>query len=125
MPYQRVRNEEYTPSACQHLAYRMFDLIRDHGDWSQKTFGKDSELIEGFRGTIGAADHLEKEAREIQANPGDIAEHADALLLLLDIVRRAGYSIFDLLKAAEDKMVVNKARKWNKPVPGKATEHVK
>jgi hypothetical protein len=92
------------------LGYQLNKLAEDHAIWSQTTFGDDNE-----RGPIGPLKHLEKEAKEVQENPTDISEYADCFLLILDSSRRAGISPLQLIKAAQDKLVINKARKWPKP----------
>ncbi len=102
------------------MGWALDDLARDQAEWSQATFGKDSD-----RGPIGALKHLEKEARECQAAPTDREEYADCLLLLLDAARRAGISPCGLIRAAQAKMVVNKARTWPKPVDDTPVEHVR
>jgi hypothetical protein len=121
------------------LGRALADLARDHSDWSQATFGTDSE-----RGPIGAIRHLQKEAREAETaavvvaatwpdselaplRTADLQEElADCLLLLLDANRRAGFSLPNLIDAAAAKMVKNKARTWPAPLAGDLpTEHVK
>lgn len=96
------------------------ELARDQAEWSQATFGADTE-----RGPLGALRHLEKEAREAQAAPSDVTEYADCLILLLDASRRAGFTPMELIAAARDKMRVNRSRAWPKPVEGQPCEHVK
>ena len=52
-------------------------------------------------------------------------ELADCLILLLDASRRAGVKPLPLIKAAQAKMKVNKARAWPKPVSDEPVEHVR
>ncbi len=87
------------------LGANLVDLADEISDWSQKTFGLDTE-----RGPLGALKHLEEEAREAQANPYGKEELADCLILLLDAARRADTSPSVLVQAARDKMKINKAR---------------
>ncbi len=90
------------------FADKFSDLVRDQSEWSQATFGSDSE-----RGPMGALKHLEKEARECQeavGTPELREELADCLLLLLDASRRAGIKPMQLVEAAQAKMVKNKQR---------------
>ncbi len=96
------------------------DLARDHAAWSQATFGSDLE-----RGPIGPLKHLEKEAREAQANPDDAEEYADCLLLLLDAARRAGIKPLELIRAAQAKLEINRGRQWSLPVSDEPVEHVR
>lgn len=91
------------------LGIALADLVEDQADWSQKTFGSDSE-----RGPIGPLKHLIKEANEAIANPTDPSEYADCLILILDASRRAGIKVMQLIEAAQAKMKKNKAREWPK-----------
>jgi NTP pyrophosphatase (non-canonical NTP hydrolase) len=122
------------------LGIHLADLVEDQADWSQATFGKDSE-----RGPLGPLKHLEKEAREaqeawerLQADIRNFAfqintstdkvkeELADCLLLVLDASRRSGIKVMQLLEAAQAKMKVNRAREWPKPTDAvNPVEHVK
>jgi hypothetical protein len=95
-------------------------LCADQAEWSQATFGAD-----GAVGPLGALRHLEKEAREAQADFTDVEEYADCLLLVLDAWRRLGGSPTELVQTAQEKMRVNRARKWGKTVPGQPAEHVR
>jgi hypothetical protein len=88
-------------------------------EWSQATFGTDSE-----RGPLGALKHLEKEAREAQ-DSCDWVEIADCQFLVFDAARRAGMSLDVLMKVCEEKLAINKARKWNKPTSDEPVEHVR
>ncbi len=105
---------------CLDFAEAVIGLVRDQAEWSQATFGTDAE-----RGPLGALKHLEKEAREAQANPSDITEYADCLLLILDAARRAKIKPLELVKAAQAKLLVNEARIWPKPVSDEPVEHVR
>jgi len=105
------------------FAVAFVELVRDHSEWSQATFGTDAE-----RGPLGALRHLEKEARECQTakTPEELLEElADCLLLYFDSSRRAGFAPMQLVRAAQAKMVKNRARKWSKPVDGQPCEHVR
>lgn len=95
-------------------------LASTQSEWSQATFGKDSE-----RGPLGALRHLEKEAREAQANPTDPMEYADCFLLILDAARRAGIKPMELMRYALAKMEINKSRQWPKPVDDQPVEHIR
>ena len=93
-------------SGCMKLT----KLCGDQAEWSQATFGDDSE-----RGPVGPLKHLALEAVEAQENPKDLAEYADCFLLILDASRRAGYSIGDLIEGAVQKQSANEKRTWPKP----------
>lgn len=111
----------YTEAAVTF--YEAFtDLMLEQGEWSQKTFGTDAE-----RGPVGALKHLSKEALEAAQDPTNITEYADCLILLMDAIRRAGHNRegfkwMDVLRAAKEKMKVNKARNW--PAPTASDEPV-
>jgi hypothetical protein len=82
----------------------------EHAEWSQATFGTDTE-----RGPLGALRLLEKEAREAQADITDRVEYADCLFLILDAARSSGMSLDDLLDVAFEKLATNKKRTWAVP----------
>lgn len=119
-----VKAAEYAMSLGADLA----TLAADQSEWSQKTFGSDDA-----RGPVGALCHLEREAVEAIAawngRPFDAAafreELADCLLLLLDAARRGGTQPADLIRAAAEKMVKNKARTWPKTTGDVPTEHIR
>jgi hypothetical protein len=91
----------------------------EQAEWSQATFGKDSE-----RGPIGPLKHLEKEAREAQDKPADLMEFVDCLFLTFDATRRAGFTLSQLTEAAFKKLAINKARTWPKTTDmNAAVEH--
>ena len=102
------------------FADKFSDLVVDQAEWSQATFGSDI-----VRGPIGALKHLEKEAREAQANPADPMEYADCLLLILDAARRAGIKPTQLVEHAQAKMKINRSREWPKPISDEPVEHVR
>jgi hypothetical protein len=95
-------------------------LAADHAAWSQETFGSDAS-----RDWTGPLAHLAKELREIEEQPMDREEWADALLLLLDASRRAGFNAVGLLQAAEYKLSINKNRVWQEPNEDGSIEHDK
>jgi hypothetical protein len=78
-------------------------------EWSQATFGSDSE-----RGPIGPLKHLAKEAAEAQEHPTDPFEYADCLFLVFDSARRAGFTLEQLTQFCWQKLEINKARKYPK-----------
>ena len=85
-----------------------FDLIahlKRQREFSLKTFGP------GPR-TKGVVDHIRKELVEIEANPGDISEWVDVILLALDGAWRAGWQPEDIAIAISAKQTKNENRKW-------------
>jgi hypothetical protein len=101
---------------------RLEDFWSAQSEWSQRTFGADS-----VRGPVGALRHLQRECDEAIADPSDVIEFADCLILLLDATRRAGHTLDDLVSAAERKAEINRSRTWPSPPPvddGRPLEHV-
>lgn len=87
--------------------------------WSIKTFGA------GLR-TIGICRHIEKELREIQADPSDLNEWIDMIILGMDGFWRHGGSDDELFVRLRAKQAINFARRWPAPQPeDHATEHIR
>ncbi len=87
--------------------------------WSSETFGSDA-----VRGPEAPLAHLRKEIDEVLADPTDIEEWADVLLLVLDGISRAGYSTDAVEHAAWAKLDKNRKRKWGPPNEQGFSEHV-
>lgn len=86
----------------------MFDLERHITRqiiWSRKTFGPG-------RRTLGVIDHIRKELNEIEADPEDVSEWIDVLILALDGAWRAGFTPLEIIEALEAKQARNEARRW-------------
>jgi hypothetical protein len=64
------------------------------------------------QGIEAAAQKVFNEAWELRCNPGDDEEAADVLITLLSLQAAKGKTAADLVAAAEAKMAVNRARKW-------------
>lgn len=101
-----------------------FDLL-DHlyrqRDFSRHTFGP------GER-TAGVLDHIRKELTEIEANPADLSEWIDVVLLAFDGAWRVGYEPQQIAHALAAKQAKNEKRQWpdwRTAEPGKAIEHVR
>lgn len=88
--------------------------------WSQDTFGLDKD-----RGHYGPLLHLKKEVDEVLENPADIIKYADCIFLVYDAARRAGFSYEQLEQACFEKLQINKARAWPKPISDQPVEHVR
>lgn len=78
--------------------------------WSRVTFG------EGRR-TIGLVKHIGKELAEIEANPSDLAEWVDVIILALDGYWRHGGTPDRLMADLQGKQDTNRARTWPSPGP--------
>jgi len=86
-----------------------FDLVsylEIQKKWSTRVFG------EGKR-TLGLTEHITKELEEIKAQPDDIMEWVDVMILALDGAWRSGHSPVEVCKAMLDKQSINLQRKWN------------
>ena len=89
--------------------------------FSEATFGP------GAR-TSGVIDHIQKELAEIEADPLDLEEWVDVILLALDGAWRTGASPQEVADAIDAKMTKNEGREWpdwREVGQGKAIEHVR
>lgn len=90
-------------------------------DWSERTFGP------GAR-TAGVCDHIRKELNEIEADPGDLKEWIDVVILGLDGAWRSGATPQQIIDAIVAKQTKNEGREWpdwRTSDPNKAIEHVR
>lgn len=77
---------------------------------------------------LGTLDHLRKELAEVEADPGDVEEWCDILLLAMQGALRQGHSAQRLLGALHRKLTVVEGRDypdWRTADPDKAIEHVR
>ena len=102
------------------LGHRIQRFWSAQAEWSRATFGEDHE-----RDHFGPLKHLAKEAVEAQVRPPDFTEIADCLFLVFDAARRSGMTLETLISVAERKLIINKARRWNKPTTDEPVEHVR
>lgn len=88
----------------------MFDTnyLDRQREWSERTFG------EGKR-TLGITKHIEKELDEIRANPTDLMEWVDVIILGMDGFWRAGGSQEQLGEMLELKQKINRGRTYPYP----------
>ena len=87
--------------------------------FSERTFGP------GMR-TKGVCDHIRKELAEIEADPADIMEWVDVIILAFDGAWRAGWKPREIIEAIVAKQAKNEGRKWpdwRTAAPDKAIEH--
>jgi hypothetical protein len=101
--------------------YDLVSHLRRQRAFSEKTFGP------GDR-SRGCIDHIRKELAEVEADPSDLVEWVDIILLACDGAWRQGYSPGDIATALRDKLAENEARDWpdwRTAEPGKAIEHVR
>ena len=91
--------------------------------WSAETFGPAE--VRGHRGVL---DHIRKELVEIEAEPGDVTEWADLIILAFDGAWRSGHSPADTIAAIKANQERNEARTWpdwRTADPNKAIEHIR
>jgi hypothetical protein len=89
--------------------------------FSLRTFGPGNR-------TKGVIDHIRKELLEIEANPLDLTEWVDVILLALDGAWRAGFDPAQITDAIQAKQAKNERRvwpDWRTADPDKAIEHVR
>jgi hypothetical protein len=73
--------------------------------FSERTFGP------GPR-TLGVIDHIRKELIEIEADPTDLGEWVDVIILAFDGAWRAGHEPQQIIDAIMAKQARNEARRW-------------
>lgn len=79
--------------------------IQRQKEWSSTTFGPG-------RRTAGVIAHIRKELDEIAADPTDIGEWVDVIVLALDGAWRAGGQPQEIIDAIVAKQARNEARTW-------------
>jgi len=79
--------------------------IAHQREWSTATFGPGTRLL-------GVLDHIRKELTEIEADPADLCEWVDVLILAFDGAWRAGWEPQQIIDAIKAKQVRNEARTW-------------
>ena len=87
--------------------------------WSRETFGPGARLN-------GVLDHIRKELSEIEADPTDLGEWVDVIILAFDGAWRAGWEPQEIINAIKTKQSVNEQRTWpdwRTMSPDQAIEH--
>ena len=79
--------------------------LANQREWSERTFGP------GAR-TAGVLDHIRKELAEIEADPTDLGEWVDVIILAFDGAWRAGWMPQHIIDAIKAKQARNEARVW-------------
>ena len=79
--------------------------IEEQQSWSRETFGPGQRLG-------GVVKHIRKEVDEAEANPTDVTEWVDILILAIDGAWRQGYAPNEIIQAYHDKMRKNQTREW-------------
>lgn len=107
---------------CGSAGEAQFDFrahLARQAAFSLKTFGP------GAR-TVGVCDHIRKELLEIEANPHDLEEWVDAIILSCDGAWRCGGTPDQIINAIIAKQTKNEGRNWpdwRTADPTKAIEH--
>ena len=103
------------------MTYDLVAHLRRQITFSLSTFGP------GQR-SKAVVDHIRKELTEVEADPCDLEEWVDVVLLALDGAWRAGYSPEDIAYGLLAKLKKNEQRKypdWRTADPDKAIEHIR
>jgi len=101
------------------MTFDLYSHLERQREWSGNTFGP------GLR-TAGVLDHIRKELKEIEADPSDLKEWIDVIILAFDGAWRTGASLGTILDALQAKQLKNEKRKWpdwRTADPDKAIEH--
>ena len=80
------------------------------------------------RGTEGIVKHIRKELEEIEADPNDLEEWIDVIILGMDGAWRSGFSPREVAEALVQKMDKNERRSWpdyNGVPEGEPIEHIR
>lgn len=104
---------------AQQPRWDFVEHLRRQAAWSEQTFGP------GPR-TAGVCDHIRKELAEIEADPTDVREWIDVVILALDGAWRCGATPEEIVAALAAKQARNEARVWSDwrtADPNKAIEH--
>lgn len=95
----------------------LFSLLCKQQRWSKETF-PDADYESCLK-------HLEKELVEVRADPGDVMEWADLVILALGGAMRAGHTPYAICKAIEGKVAINMGRTWGEADEHGVREHVR
>lgn len=97
----------------------LINYLDEQIEFSKNTFGP------GER-TEGILDHIRKELKEVEADPRDLEEWIDLVMLAFDGAWRIGYTAEEICQKLRYKLDKNKKRDWpdwRTAEPGKAIEH--
>jgi uncharacterized Ntn-hydrolase superfamily protein len=104
-----------------HQHYDLVESLWFFDRWSQRTFGPDFHVE-------GIIDHIREELDEIAAEPHDVEEWIDVVILAFHGALRSGHSPTQVAAALEAKHKKNRARTWpdwRAADPKKAIKHIK
>lgn len=110
---------DLTPIATPGPLFDLVQHLHRQRAFSLNTFGPGNR-------TAGVLDHIRKELKEIEADPADLFEWVDLVLLSLDGAWRAGHTPEAIAAGIEAKQTRNEGRvwpDWRTADPDKAIEH--
>lgn len=105
------------------------ELERQRLEWSLKNF-PDATYFSSLRKLKEEIKEVEKELKYLEKFPEQYSlpkltmEYADCLMCLFDSAGRAGIPVEDIIESFEEKLEINKERKWVKN-PDNTYSHVK
>lgn len=99
--------------------FTLWRYVHDQREWSADTFGPG-------RRTLGLTAHIRKELAEIEADPDDVREWIDVIIIAMDGYWRHGGKPEELAEMLEAKQRVNFERAWPKSDnEDEAVEHIR
>lgn len=100
----------------ERLMSNLREFQREQGKWSDETFGD--------REPKGPITHAQEELVEILDDPYNVVEYGDAMTLILDGARLAGFTVDDLFESMQTKFEINKQRTWGEPDENGKCKHI-
>jgi len=116
---EHIRRIESSLASAEPVAFDFTSHLSRQAEWSARTFGPGSRAA-------GVVDHIRKELTEIEADPGDLKEWIDVVILALDGAWRSGATPAEIVAALAAKQQKNEGRSWpdwRTADPSKAIEH--
>lgn len=93
------------PSTAENKEYDLVKHLYRQIAFSTKTFGPDNRWK-------GVVDHIRQELEEIEADPTDLIEWVDVILLAFDAAWRMGKTPEEIVSAIDAKLTKNEKRTW-------------
>ena len=105
-------------------------LMNEISEWSDSAFGEDQRnpaIAYHLKKEVPELiDALEKFQNESQSSVDKVGfEFADCFMLLLDSASHFGLTAGNLIYYTEEKLKINKTRKWGAPDENGVIEHIK
>ena len=83
-----------------------------------------TDSVFGASNPVSKLKHLREEVDELIEEPNHTHEWADCMILLIDAAKKAGHDMDDLYRFVNEKMAINKTRKWGEPDEDGVVRHV-